>query len=127
MTIDKELFDKLLKQAADNPRRRQNLDLRTSSADTSQRMLNALLPGTEVAIHRHAETTETVICLMGKLDEVFYEAACDGSDAFVEVRRVTLCPAEGSCGCQIPQGMWHNVEVREPSVLFEAKDGAYMG
>ena len=73
MEFDKDFLSKLLKQAEENPRLRQNFDLRTSSADTSQRMLNALLPGTIVPIHRHEDTTETVICLCGKLDEVIYE------------------------------------------------------
>ena len=73
MEFDKEFLDKLFEQAMENPRLRQNFDLRTSPADTSQRMLNALLPGTVVPIHRHEDTTETVICLCGKLDEVIYE------------------------------------------------------
>ena len=65
MEFDKDFFGKLLEQAKENPRLRQNFDLRTSPADTSQRMLNALLPGTVVPIHRHEDTTETVICLCG--------------------------------------------------------------
>lgn len=135
MEIDRELLDSLFVQAKDNPHLRQNFDLRTSSADTSQRMLNALLPGTVVPIHRHEETTETVICLSGKMDEVIYEvvSGCVGLDAqdttcnvvYREVERINLCPAEGRYGCQIPKGAWHTVEVIEPSVIFEAKDGAY--
>ena len=73
MEFDKVFLEKLFEQAIVNPRLRQNLDLRTSEADTSQRMLNALLPGTVVPIHRHEDTTESVICLCGKLDEVIYE------------------------------------------------------
>ena len=146
MEINKELLDNLFEQAKENPRLRQNLDLRTSSADSSQRMLNALLPGTVVPIHRHEDTTESVICLCGKLDEVIYEevatyenAASDampmGMDAqdvsrkveYREVQRIRLCPAEAKYGCQIAKGAWHTVEVIEPSVIFEAKDGAYKG
>ena len=63
MEFDKDFLDKLFEQAEANPRLRQNFDLRTSSADTSQRMLNALMPGTIVKIHRHEDTTETVVCL----------------------------------------------------------------
>ena len=144
MEINKELLDQLLEQAKVNPRLRQNLDLRTSSSDTSQRMLNALLPGTVVPIHRHEDTTETVICLCGKLDEVIYEEVVtygnassggfsQGMDAqdvvrkveYREVRRIHLCPAQSQYGCQVPKGAWHTVEVIEPSVIFEAKDGAY--
>ena len=143
MEFDKEFLGKLLEQAMENPRSRQNYDLRTSPDDTSQRMLNALLPGTKVPIHRHEDTTETVICLCGKLDEVIYEEVVSygngaeelpqGMDSqevarkveYREVQRVRLNPAEARYGCQIPKGAWHTVEVIEPSVIFEAKDGAY--
>lgn len=127
MELNKDFLEQLLAQAADSPRLRQNYDLRTSPADTSQRMLNALLPGTEVPVHRHEETTETVICLCGRLDEVIYEAqvAGDGETTFRETQRIPLCPACGQHGCQVPKGAWHTVEVLEPSIIFEAKDGAY--
>ena len=130
MEINKELLHQLFEQAKENPRLRQNLDLRTSSSDTSQRMLNALLPGTVVPIHRHEETTETVICLCGKLDEVIYEEvdsqlpSLTGS-RFREIERIHLCPAQAQYGCQVPKGAWHTVEVIESSVIFEAKDEAY--
>ena len=146
MEFDKDFLGKLFEQATMNPRLRQSFDLRTSSADTSQRMLIALLPGTVVPIHRHEDTTESVICLCGKLDEVIYEEVVTyensssealpmGMDAqditrkveYSEVQRIHLCPAEAKYGCQIPKGAWHTVEVIEPSVIFEAKDGAYKG
>ena len=146
MIFDKDFLGKLFEQATINPRLRQNFDLRTSGEDTSQRMLNALLPGTVVPIHRHEDTTETVVCLCGKLDEVIYEEvvtyekdasealpmAIDAQDVtrkveYREVQRIRLCPAEGKYGCQVPKGAWHTVEVIEPSVIFEAKDGAYKG
>ena len=127
MEFDKDFLGKLFEQAVTNPRLRQNYDLRTSSADTSQRMLNALLPRTVVPIHRHEDTTETVVCLCGRLDEVFYEliVSADGKEEYREVQRIRLCPTEAKYGCQIPKGAWHTVEVIEPSVIFEAKDGAY--
>ena len=68
LKIDKVLLDTLYKKAAESPRLRQNFDLRTTAADTSQRMLNALQPGTEVPIHRHEDTSETVVCLCGRLE-----------------------------------------------------------
>lgn len=123
LEIDKLLIERLFEQAKDSPRLRMNYDLRTSSADTSQRMLNALLPGTEVPIHRHEETAETVVCLCGRLEELIYEEMPDGT--FQEVSRHLLCPAEGCYGIQIPAGAWHTIRVLEPSVIFEAKDGAY--
>lgn len=123
MQIDKELLERLFEQAKESPRSRINYDLRTSSEDTSQRMLNVLLPGTEVPIHRHEETAETVVCLCGRLEEMIYEEIPDGT--FQEVSRHLLCPAEGKYGIQIPAGAWHTIRVLEPSVIFEAKDGAY--
>lgn len=122
--IDKALLLSLREQAKASLRLRQNFDLRTSAADTSQRMLNVLEVGTQVPIHRHEETTETVICIEGRLVEMFYEK--DGED-FCEVARVELCPREGKYGVQIPQGVWHTIEVLESSAIFEAKDGAYKG
>lgn len=117
--IDKSLLDGLFAQAKDSPRQRQNYDMRTSGDDRSQRMLNALLPGTKVAIHRHTRSTESVICLCGRLDEIIFD------NNGIEIERISLCPAEGRYGCQIPAGAWHKVEVLEPSVIFEAKDGKY--
>lgn len=129
MLIDNEFIKDLLAQAMESPRLRQNYDLRNSSVDTSQRMLNALLPGTKVPIHRHEETAETVVCLKGKLEEVIYEVAQEDTDGltFREVSRQVLSPVEGKYGMQIPAGIWHTVHVIEPSVIFEAKDGVYKG
>ena len=119
--INDMFLQDLQRQARENERKRQNYDLRTTPEDTSQRMLNVLEPGTKVPIHRHEKTAETVICIRGKLDEVFFE----DEKGCKEIARYTLCPAEGSYGIQIPVGVWHTVEVYEPSVIFEAKDGAY--
>lgn len=119
MEINKDLIDKLFDEAKENPRLRQNLDLRTSAEDSSQRMLNALLPGTVVPIHRHPNSTENVFLLCGKLVEVIYDE--DGN----EKDRILLDPAAGNYGCVVPQGAWHTVEVLEPSVIYEAKDGKY--
>lgn len=82
-------------------------------------MLNALLPGTKVDIHRHPMSSESAVCLCGRLDEVMYD------DCGNETGRIILCPSEGRYGCQIPAGAWHTVEVFEPSVILEAKDGRY--
>ena len=124
LEIDKLLIERMFEQAKESPRLRMNYDLRTSSPDTSQRMLNALLPGTEVPIHRHEDTAETVVCLCGRLEEMIYEEMPDGS--FNEVSRHLLCPSEGKYGIQIPVGAWHTIRVQEPSVIFEAKDGAFV-
>ena len=121
--IDIDFIKELWSDATASPRLRMNYDMRNSSADTSQRMLNALLPGTPVPIHRHETTEESVICLCGKLEEIFYEE-CERE--FKEVARYTLSPNEGKFGIQVPAGMWHSIHVIEPSAIFEAKDGAYV-
>ena len=122
--FDNTFLDALLASAAESPRLRMNHDLRNSAADTSQRMLNALMPGTVVPVHRHEDTAETVVCLRGRLWEVIYEEV---DNKFREVSRHLLCPAEGCHGMQVPAGAWHTIEVLEPSIIFEAKDGAYRG
>ena len=134
LKINKEFLESLLSQAKDNPRLRQNYDLRTCEEDKSQRMLNALMPGTEVAIHRHPDSSESVICLCGRMDVVIYEEVAvyiqNGEEttsqvSYNETERISLAPVEGKFGCSIPKGAWHTVEVFEPSVIFEAKDRAY--
>lgn len=148
MEFNKDFLGKLFEKATMNPRLRQSFDLRTSSADNSQRMLNALLPGTVVPIHRHPNSTENVLLLCGKLVEIIYEevnpflsslkkedtSSFDrGMDVmnvtnerrFREVERIHLDPTVGNYGCVIPKGAWHTVEVLEPSVIYEAKDGKY--
>ena len=128
--INEELLEALSQQAKASERLRQNFDLRTTPEDTSQRMLNYLEVGTVVPIHRHEDTSETVICLKGRLDWIFYEelpnmdAGGPGRD-FKEILRVTISPSDGQYGIQVPKGAWHTIEVHEPSCILEAKDGAY--
>lgn len=119
MEINKDFLGKLFEQAVENSRLRQSYDLRTSSDDNSQRILNALLPGTDVPIHRHPNSNENVLLLCGKLVEVIYDE--NGK----EKERIHLDPNIGNYGCVIPPGVWHTVEVLEPSVIYEAKDGKY--
>ena len=117
--IDKKLINDLFDKAVVSDRKRMNYDLRTSANDGSQRMLNALLPGSIVPIHRHPHSNENVLLLCGKLVEVIYDA--EGN----ETERVHLDPSVGNFGCVVPAGSWHTVEVLEPSVIYEAKDGKY--
>ena len=130
--INEELLSALRSQAEASERKRMNFDLRTTSADGSQRMLNVLEPGTQVPIHRHEDTSETVVCLKGCIDWIFYEelpnmdAGGPGRE-FKEFFRIEICPAKGQYGLQVPQGVWHSIEVKEPSTILEAKDGAYKG
>lgn len=119
MVLDSVLLDALLKKASESERLRIAYDLRTSYDDNSQRMLNALLPGTVVSVHRHPATAETVMILRGSLTEVFYDE--EGR----ETNRFVLSAANGLYGVQIPVGQWHSVIVTEPCVILEVKDGKY--
>ena len=117
--IDKKLISELFNKALVNPRLRMNYDLRTSSNDGGQRMLNALMPGTVVPIHRHPHSNENVILLCGNLIEILYDEKGN------EIERFHLDPTVGKFGCVIPAGAWHTVELLEPSVIYEAKDCKY--
>lgn len=117
--IGEELFEKLLQQASENPRRRTNLDLRNNDTDTSQRMLNALLPATKIPVHRHLHTSETVVVLKGSLDELLLD------DEGNITERIPLAAGGSNMGIQVPCGCWHTIDVHEPSVIIEFKDGSY--
>lgn len=120
MTIDKQLRDNLSAQAKANPRLRQNYDLRTSSEDQSQRMLNAVEPGTVIHIHRHRGTTETIVCLRGKVIQHYYIDKGDIIASYV------LAPNTNQVAMSVPLGQRHALEsLEEGSVILEAKDGAY--
>ena len=121
MKINKSLLDNLTAQAKENPRLRQSFDLRTTSEDNSQRMLNALEPGTVMPIHRHRTTSETMVMVRGKLMERFYDDAGKLIDEFI------MEPCGKYTMIQIEAGQWHSLEVLESgTVIFEAKDGKYM-
>ena len=120
MVVDKKILDSLTAQAKASPRLRMNMDLRNSPADQSQRMLNALEPGTVMPIHRHRTSSETVVIIRGKIQWVFYDD--DGN----ETERVTL-DANGELRMlNVERDRWHSLECLESgSVLFECKDGPY--
>ncbi len=120
MNVDNELLDRLTVEAAASPRLRMNFDLRNSAADGSQRMLNAMEPGTVVPVHRHRATSEVVCVIRGAVRQNFYSE--DG--ALVET---FVVEAGASCPMfVVPAGTWHNSEALEHgTVIFEAKDGAY--
>lgn len=139
MKINNEILDALTLTAKDSSRLRMNFDLRNCDSDTSQRMLNAIEPGTRVPIHRHQNTSETVMAVRGSFEEVLYEechgAAVDNIEVFKnahtgivvrEVSRHRINPQEGTYGIQIPQGVWHTIiPLESGTIIFEAKDGAY--
>lgn len=118
--LDNKLFDSIQKQAEDSPRRRINYDLRTSAEDSSQRMLNVLMCDTVIPIHRHTDTSETVVICRGAIREEFYDDQGHKTTEFI-LRAGGDCPA-----IQVPKGMFHtSVCLEDGSVIFEAKDGAY--
>lgn len=121
MKISQALLDKLTAEAKASPRLRMNYDLRNSEDDQSQRMLNAIEPGSEVPIHRHRNSSETVICLRGRLVEEFYddrERTCTES--------IELSPNGQTVALNIPSGKWHTIRALESgTVIMECKDGPY--
>lgn len=120
MKLDNSLFDEILKQAVESSRKRMHYDLRTSGDDTSQRMLNVLMPETVIPIHRHNDTSETVVICRGAVREEFYDVNGNKTEEFV-------LEAGGDCpAVQIPPGVYHTCVCLIPgSVIFEAKDGIY--
>ena len=118
MVIDKKILDELTEQAKANPRLRCNLDLRNSADDKSQRMLNALEPGTAMPIHRHKGSSETCVCVRGHFEECFYDEQGNLTDA------IDMIP--GGVVLNIEAGQWHSLKCLESgTILLEAKDGAY--
>lgn len=120
MIIDKQFLDTLSAQAKENPRLRQNYDLRNSENDNSQRMLNALEPGTIMPIHRHRNSSESIAILRGKMVMKLYDDMGNIVGEFV-------MEPSGDCPMvQVEKGQWHSLEVlEEGTVVFEAKDGKY--
>lgn len=121
MKITQALLDKLTEEAKASSRLRMNYDLRNSDADQSQRMLNALEPGTPMPIHRHRKTTETIVVLRGKIVEEYYdelERRC--------VESIEISPNGPIVALNIPAGQWHTLRVLETgTVILEMKNGAY--
>ena len=120
MKITQSLLDSLTAQAKASPRLRMNYDLRDSAQDGSQRMLNALEPGTVLPIHRHRTTSETVVILRGRATQEFYD------DQGRLTESVTIAPGSDCVGMSIAKGSWHKLISHESgSVILECKDGPY--
>lgn len=119
MILDDTLLDDLEAKAKQSPRLRMNLNLHDSLDSKAQRLLNALMPSTVIPIHRHRHTAETYAILRGRMFVVFYDSMGGA------VERFLLDPKSGHYGVHIPKGQWHAVEVIEPSVILEVKDGPY--
>ena len=121
MKITQAILDNLTEQAKASPRLRMNLDLRNSAEDQSQRMLNAIEPGSPLPIHRHQKSSETVVCLRGRLVVEYYdelERIC--------TERIELSPNGPVVALNIPAGQWHTVQALESgTVILEMKNGKY--
>jgi Uncharacterized conserved protein, contains double-stranded beta-helix domain len=118
MIIDKPVLDDLTKQASASPRLRQSFDLRNTPEDRSQRMLNAIEPGTIMPIHRHKESCETCVCIRGHFEEFFYDE--DGN------LTETIDMVPGGVVLNIEAGQWHSLKSLESgTILLESKDGKY--
>ena len=120
MLIDQKLLDEMTVKAKNSPRLRAAYDLRTTPEDNSQRILNAVEPGTVLPIHRHRTTTETIVVLRGRVRQNYYNEQGEITDSF------ELAPMSGIVGMSVPVGQWHALESLESgSVILETKDGAY--
>ena len=120
MLLNQELLSTLTAQAKASPRLRQNYDLRNTPDDNSQRMLNALEPGSELPIHRHLHTSESVAMLRGKAVWIFYD------DQGHETSRHLIEAGGENPGIVVPMGQWHKLECLESGTVFKVcKDGAY--
>ena len=121
MKITQALLDDLTAQAKASPRLRMNLDLRNSPEDQSQRMLNAIEPGSVVPIHRHRSSSETVVCLRGRVVEEFYD-----EQEWTCTEAIEFSPDGQNVAVNIPVGQWHTIRSMESgTVILEMKDGAY--
>lgn len=120
MILDGSVLDDLTERAKNSPRLRMNLDLRNGPEDLSQRMLNALEPGTVLPIHRHHDSSETVVIVRGKIQWVFYD------DNGNETERVVLDANGEPRMLNVEKDRWHSLVCLESgSVLYESKDGPY--
>lgn len=121
MKITQTILDDLTTKAKASPRLRMNQDLRNCEEDTSQRMLNAIEPGSVVPIHRHQKSSETVVCLRGRVVEEYYdelERIC--------TEAIELTPNGQTVALNIPAGQWHTIRSLESgSVILEMKDGKF--
>lgn len=118
MVIDKQILDELTAQAKASPRLRMNMDLRNSQVDLSQRILNAIEPGTVLPIHRHLNSSVTIVCIRGHFEELIY----DETGTLVEA--IDMIP--GGNVINLPIGTWHSIRSLESgTVLLECQDGPY--
>ena len=121
MLINKDLLDQVSQQAKESERLRMNYNFHDRLDAKAQRLLNAMEPGTELAIHRHRNTAETYMVIRGSIKVIYYNEKKEVIDTFI------IDPKKEEYGIHIPIGQWHTLEVLEKdTVIFEVKDGPYM-
>ena len=121
MKITQAIMDNLTAKAKTSPRRRMNMDLRNGIDDQSQRMLNAIEPDSVVPIHRHQKSSETVVCLRGRVVEEYYDEL-----EHICTETIELTPNGQTVALNIPAGQWHTIRSLESgSVVLEMKDGKF--
>ena len=113
MKITQTLLDGLTEQAKNSPRLRMNYDLRNGESDQSQRMLNAIEPGSVVPIHRHRYSSETVVCLRGRVVEEYYDDLGRMCEEAIEIT-----PNGPVVALNIPIGQWHTIRLKESGSVF---------
>lgn len=115
--INQQILDDLTRRAQNSPRLRMNMDLRNSSEDQSQRMLNAIEPGTVLPIHRHMNSSVTIVCVRGHFEEYYY----DDNGNLIET--IDMRPG---IVLNLPAGQWHNLNSLESgTILLEVQDGKW--
>lgn len=121
MKITQTLLDGLTEEAKVSPRLRMNYDLRNSDKDQSQRMLNAIEPGSPIPIHRHRKSSETVVVIRGKVVEVLFDET--GCEVLERVEMDLLGPCRA---INVPLGQWHTLySLESGTIILEMKDGPY--
>lgn len=120
--IDNTLFNTLCSQADEVPRRRAHHLIHDSRAESVQRMLIALQPGTYLRPHRHLDPPKWELLLVLK-----GAAAWLGFDDEGHVTdRLEAGAHKRSKGLESPEGTWHSVVCLAPdTILFECKPGPF--
>ena len=119
--IDVELMNNVAEQAKQSPRLRMNYNFHQSLDDKCHRFLNAMEPGTQVAVHHHVTKDETVVVLRGKIRVLIY------NDEGEITEDVVIDPKQGRYGVDIPKNTWHTVECLESdTVVIEVKEGPFV-
>ena len=121
--LNEQLISSLSVQARENPRLRKNLNLHESYDEPSQRLLNAMEPGSYIRPHRHFTDPkpENFVGIRGRMALIIFK-----DDGEIE-QIIPFGPQEDAVGIDLPSGVWHTVVcLLEGSVLYETKPGPFI-